>query len=120
MKKISIIALCLMPLTACAINEHDADFPGCEKIAETEQHLVYKCPADQERFEQVKQEIPNAMFMYNLDEQDMSISEISKDTEHVYVEVVLNEPAGCEEDFHYRTIIRPVNEDEFYAVTECK
>ena len=120
MKKLSAVMLVLIPLTACAFNEHDSDFPECEKIAETEQHLVYKCPANQERFEQVKQSTPNAMFRYNLDEQDILISELSKDTDHIYVEVVLNDASGCKEDFHYRTIIKPVNGDDFYAVESCK
>ena len=119
MKKLCLISI--LALAACG-NAQDEYFAvgGCERIATTEQHLLYKCPASQEWYQNLKTQEPNAMFRYNFDEQDISIEALSKDTEFAYVEVVLNEPVGCKENFHYRTIIRPVDGDKNYAFIGCK
>lgn len=123
MKKIFVLGS-VLALAACGNNidvaQHDADFAGCERIETTKEHLVYKCPADQEWIATVKTQEPNVKFFRAA---ALTVDDMSADTEHTYVEVVLGDAAqGCKEDFHYRTMVKPYNAEtqEFYAVLSCK
>ena len=123
MKKIFALTS-VLALAACGVSsdiaEHDASFAGCERIATSEKHLLYKCPASQEWYKNLKKQKPTAMFKYNFDDQGISIEALSKDKDFAYVEVVLNESAGCKENFHSRVIIKPVDGDKNYAFIGCK
>lgn len=120
MKKVLALTS-VLALAACGqsldVAQHDADFKGCERIDTTKTHLVYKCPADMERFVEIKKQEPTAMFNQGTFVWD----EVNADKEHVYVEVVATQ-SGCQENFHYRTMVKPYNAEtkEFYAVISCK
>ena len=127
MKK-SLLLVPVLALAACGnsididVTQHDARFAEwkCEKIESNEQHLVYKCPSDLEWIKSVKEKEPDALFQTG---GALNWDEINADTEHTYVEVVPSEPKTyCEENFHYRTMVKPFNLEtrEYFAVTGCK
>ena len=121
MKKVLTLAS-VLALAACGfsqeqIAQHDADFAGCERVDTSKTHLVYKCPANMERFAEVKAQEPTAMFM---DGSALNFDEVNADKEHVYVEVVAKNDGDCKDGFHYRTMVKPVNGEEMYAVISCK
>ena len=121
MKKVLTLTS-VLALAACGqsldVTQHDADFAGCERVDTTKAHLVYKCPADMERFAQVKTMEANAVFQ---ESGALDMAAISADTTSVYVEVVSSKPnTDCAENFHYRTMVKPVNGEEMYAVITCK
>lgn len=119
----SFIGLIVFGANATTIEEHDADFTGCERVDTTEEHLVYKCPSDVEWVQNIKNSgvEPNAMFQTG---GELNFDVVNSDTEHTYVEVVRGKygKGYCEEDFHYRTMVKPINfeTDEYYAVVGCK
>ena len=126
MKKIialtSVLALAACGISSEQIAQHDADFAGCERVDTTKTHLVYKCPSNMEWIAKVKKQEPNALFQ---DGSNLNWDEINADTEHTYVEVVHGKfGAGvCKEDFHYRTMVKPVvrrESGDFFAVIGCK
>jgi hypothetical protein len=123
MKKSSLL-ISVLALAACGnsidVAQHDARFAEwkCERIASDEQHLVYKCPSDMEWIVNVKKQEPNALFKTFGDDEAL-IRETAKDTSVTLVEVVLGDSAGCKEDFHYRTMVKPISEEP-YAVVGCK
>lgn len=116
MKKLLLI-LPVVALTACSenYNKYDSIFEGCERIETTEFHLVYKCPADQEWAQQVKQQQPNGKFRTG---GYLNLEELYADTEHVYAEVSFDDPEDCE-DFIVRTMIAEPGED-FWAFVGCR
>lgn len=118
MNKLSFI-LPVMALMACGsgYKEYDSVFVGCERIETTEEHLVYKCPADQEWVVAVKTLEPNAMFKTG---GDLNLSELYVDKDYVYAEVAFNEPGVCKEDFIIRTMIAEPNSDTYWAFIGCK
>lgn len=128
MKKIFVLGS-VLALAACGISkeqiaQHDADFAGCERIATTDTHLVYKCPANMEMIANVKAQEPDALFQNGRGIEGWP-EVANADTESVLVEVVhgkFGKIEKCVEDFHYRTIVKPVNTEtkEFYAVMTCK
>ena len=110
MKKLFLI-LPIVALVACGdkYSKYDSIFGGCERIETTEFHLVYKCPADQEWAQQVKQLEPNGKFMAG---GHLNLIELYADTEHVYTEVGFNDNY-CKEGFTIRTMIaEPVYGEE--------
>ena len=48
------------------------------------------------------------------------LDEIIADTKNTYVEVVLGDSNNCKENFHIRTMIKPVNDGTAYAFIGCK
>lgn len=123
MKKVLTLTS-VLALVACgqSLNsaQHDADFAGCERVDTTKMHLVYKCPANMERFAQVKTMEANALFQEG---GALVWDEVNADTANVYVEVVggkWGKIDECQENFHYRTKVKPVNGEEMYAVITCK
>ncbi len=122
MKKTSLL-ISVLALAACGnsidVAKHDARFAEwkCERIASNEQHLVYKCPSDLEWIVNLKNQEPNAPFRMFGDDEAL-IRETAKDTSVTLVEVVLGDSAGCKEDFHYRTMVKPISE-ELYTVVGC-
>ena len=119
MKKLFLI-LPVITLVACDkdYSKYDSIFGGCERIETTKWHLIYKCPANQEWAQKVKQLQPNGKFMagghYNLDE-------MYADTEHVYTEVAFNDKNFCKEDFTIRTMIaKPTKGADNWAYIGCK
>ena len=119
MKKVVALTSVLV-LAACGndVAKHDADFAGCERIETTEFHLVYKCPADQEWVQQVKQMQPNGKFKAG---GYLNLEELYADTANVYVEVALNNKDVCKEDFTVRTMIaKPVQGGGDWAFIGCK
>lgn len=120
MKKVLVLTS-VLALAACGQNvkQHDADFAGCERVDTTKTHLVYKCPADMERFAEIKKMTPNAMFQ---EAGALVWTDVNADTANTYVEVVFGKEEACEENFHYRTMVKPVNTEaeEMYAVVSCK
>ena len=123
MKKLFIITpvLAMCACNAVAdIDMHDKDFYGCERIVTNETHLVYKCPSLMERIVQVKNQEPDSMFLTWGDEEDeILIKETAKDENFTLVEVVLNDPDKCTDNFHYRTMIKPIGEN-LWSVISCK
>lgn len=121
MKKVmaltSVLALAACGFSQEQIAQHDADFAGCERVDTTKMHLVYKCPADMERFVEIKKQEPTVLFKMP---GSLNLDEVNADTEHVYVEVVKPYSKDCVENFHYRTMVKPVNGEEMYAVKTCK
>ena len=80
--------------------------------------MVYKCPANQEWVQQVKQLEPNGKFIAG---GYLNLGELYNDTEHVYAEVALNDKGFCKEDFTIRTMIaKPVEGGDNWAVIGCK
>ena len=122
MKKILALTS-VLALAACgnSINtaEIDAHFAGCEKIDATESHLVYKCPSDQEWIAGVKAQEPNAKFLTWGDNESL-IKEVAQDAQFTLVEVVLGDKEGCQENYHFRTMVKPISEEEMWAVISCK
>lgn len=120
MKKLSFI-LPVMALMACgsSYKEYDSVFVGCERIETTEEHLVYKCPADQEWAVAVKTLEPNGMFKFKTGA-DLNLSELYADKDYVYAEVAFNDPGMCKEDFTIRTMIAEPNSDKYWAFIGCK
>lgn len=122
MKKVLILTS-VLALAACSytLEQHDADFAGCERVDTSEKHLVYKCPADMAIFDEVKTIEPNTFFF---EKGALVWDEVNADKEHIYVEVVLDKEAAedCDEDFHYRVMVKPFNMKtmEVYAVAGCK
>ena len=119
MKKILALTS-VLALAACGqdvAKQHDADFAGCERIDTNKTHLVYKCPADMERFAEVKKQAATVMFKEG---GALVWEEVNADTANVYVEVVLGEAENCADNFHYRTMVKPAVDDEMYAVISCK
>ena len=119
MKKVLALTS-VLALAACGqdvAKQHDADFAGCERIDTNATHLVYKCPADMERFVEIKKQEPTGLFKMR---GSLNWDEVNADTEHVYVEVVKPHSEDCVENFHYRTMVKPVNGEEMYAVKTCK
>ena len=123
MKKIfvlvSVLALAACGLSKNEVAENDALFAqyNCERIVKSASHLVYKCPVDLEWFATVKQNEPNALFMSG---KGFDWDAVNSDTEHFLVEVVPGSE-GCKENYHFRTMIRPINNDkEYYAFIGCK
>ena len=126
MKKILALTS-VLALAACGIDtaKHDADFAGCERVDTTKTHLVYKCPADMERFAEIKKQTPTALFQEG---GNLNLDEVNADKDNMYVEVVFGEFGKideCVENFHYRTMVKPVNADakenkDWYAVVSCK
>lgn len=121
MKKIFVLGS-ILALAACGMDvaKHDADFVGCERVDTTKTHLVYKCPSNMERFAEIKTQTPTAMFKEG---GNLVWDEVNADKENTYVEVVLGVAENCQENFHYRTMVKPMNKDnaeEMYAVISCK
>ena len=122
MKKVFALTS-VLALAACGqsldVAQHDADFAGCERIDTTKTHLVYKCPANMDRFAEIKKQEANALFFEG---GALVWDDVNADKEHVYVEVVKPYSNECVEDFHYRTIVKPVNTEtkDWYAVISCK
>lgn len=120
MKKVLALTS-VLALAACGqsldVAQHDADFTGCERIDTTKTHLVYKCPANMERFAEVKKQEATVMFKEG---GALVWDEVNADKENIYVEVVAGNDAGCMEGFHYRTMVKPQNGEEMYAVVSCK
>ena len=121
MKKILLLTS-VLALVACGNSidtaEMDSYFAGCERVDTTKAHLVYKCPSSQEWIAEVKKQEPNALFQSG---GNLNWDEVNADTEHTYVEVVSSKAgAECKEAFHYRTMVKPVNDEEWYAVIGCK
>lgn len=122
MKKILALTS-VLALAACGVSEkeiakHDADLAGCERIATSAEHLVYKCPADMEKFAEVKKQEANAKFL-TWGEDESLIKEAAQDAQFTLVEVVLGKSEGCKENFHYRTMVKPISE-EMWAVVSCE
>ena len=115
----SVLALAACGFSQEQIAQHDADFAGCERVDTNKMHLVYKCPANMERFTEIMKQEPNVMFLVN---GALAWDEINADKEHVYVEVVGRGDNTCEENFHYRTMVKPADfvTKEYYAVFSCK
>ena len=121
MKKFFVLGS-VLALAACGMDvaKHDADFVGCERVDTTKTHLVYKCPSNMERFAEIKTQTPNAMFQEG---GNLVWDEVNADKENTYVEVVLGVAENCQENFHYRTMVKSMNKDnaeEMYAVISCK
>ena len=121
MKKILALTS-VLALVACgksATAELDAHFAGCERVDTTEKHLVYKCPSSQDWIAAVKEQEPNALFM---EDGNLVWEDVNADVENTYVEVVLGESAGCKENYHFRTMVKPFNTEtkELFAVVGCK
>jgi len=125
MKKILFFASLMVFVVCCAnavtVEEHDADFVGCQRVDTTEEHLVYKCPSDMEWIVNLKNSgvEPSGLFYEG---GNLNWEEINADIENTYIEVVLIDSNGCKEDFHYRTMIKPFNIEtkEPFAVSGCK
>ena len=64
MKKL-LLVLPVAALAACNqdYSKYDSIFGGCERIETTKYHLVYKCPADQEWAQKIKQLQPTGKFI---------------------------------------------------------
>lgn len=120
MKKIFVLGS-VLAVAACGMDvaKHDADFAGCERVDTTKTHLVYKCPSNMDRFAEVKNQVPTAMFQEGA---NLNWDEVNADKENVYVEVVSSKAGtDCKENFHYRTMVKPMNNtEEMYAVISCK
>ena len=129
MKKI-IALISVLALAACGISQEDiakqdADFAGCERIATSATHLVYKCPSNQEWIVNLKKEgrEPNALFQNGKGLEGDWWNVANADKKHTLVEVVYGKYGkGCKENFHYRTVVKPINVEtqEFYALIGCK
>jgi len=122
MKKIFVLGS-VLALAACGFSKediamHDADFVGCERIDTSKLHLVYKCPSNMEWIQAVKQQEPTAQFRTG---RGFDWDAVNADVEHTLVEVASGSEGGyCKENFHYRTIVKPINTEEMYAVVSCK
>jgi len=121
MKKVLTLAS-ILALAACCpdYDRFDSMFSGCERIQtkKWEKHLLYKCPADQEWLQEVKNAQPNGKWRYGT---RYNLDELYTDTEHVYVEVALYDRGVCKEDFTVRTMIaQPVKDGDDWAFIECK
>lgn len=113
MKKVLALTS-VLALAACGndVAKYDAMFAGCERADTTKLHLVYKCPADMERFASVKTQAADAMFQEG---GALVWDEVNADTANVYVEVVLGADNEC------RVMVKPQNGEEMYAVvTPCE
>ena len=118
MKKL-MFALPVLMCAACASDykEFDNHFSGCERIETSAQHLIYKCPADQEWIVAVKAQEPNGMFKTG---GGQNLDELYADTENVYVEVAFNDAGVCAEDYTIRTMIAAPVADKMWAFIGCK
>jgi hypothetical protein len=124
MKKILALTS-VLALAACGSSidtaEMDAHFAGCERIATSAEHLVYKCPSSQEWIAEVKKQEANAKFV-TWGEDEALIKEAAQDAKFTLVEVVFGKYGkmdDCAENFHFRTMVKPISE-EMWAVTSCK
>lgn len=119
-KMLTLLSVGALALVACGqdYSKYDAILPGCERIETTNYHLVYKCPADQEWAQQVKQLQPNGKFGAG---GQFNLSELYADTEHVYAEVSFNDKNTCKEGFSIRTMIaEPVEGGDNWAFVGCR
>ena len=121
MKKVLTLTS-ILALAACGqsldVAQHDADFAGCERVDTSRTHLVYRCPANMERFAEIMKQEPTVMFV---EKGALVWDEVEADAEHVYVEVT-SKFHDCVDGFGYRTKVKPFNAEtkEFYAVASCK
>lgn len=119
-KILSLLSVGALALVACGqdYSKYDAILPGCERIETTKAHLVYKCPADQEWVAGVKAMEPNGKFRAG---GQLNLAELYADTANVYVEISLNDPDSCKEDFTVRTMIaEPVEGGDNWAFVGCR
>ena len=124
MKKLFLI-LPVVVLAACGsekdYSKYDSKFVGCERIDTTSFHLVYKCPADQEWAQAVKQMQPNGKFKAG---GKLRMAELYADTDHVYAEVSFGDSSDneeCKESFTIRTMIaEPVEGGDNWAFIGCR
>ena len=119
MKKLFLI-LPVTALMACGQNysEYDSIFTDCERIETTEFHLVYKCPANQQWAQDIKNLQPNGKFKAG---GYLNLDEMYADKEHIYAEVSFNDPNWCKEDFTIRTMIaKPVEGGANWAFIGCR
>ena len=115
----------LLVLPVCALfgcnqdySKYDSIFGGCERIETTEFHLVYKCPANQEWAQAVKQLQPNGKWRAG---GHLNLAELYADTAHVYTEVSLNDKGVCKEDFTIRTMVaEPIVGGGNWAFIGCR
>lgn len=113
MKK-ALLLTSVLALAACGndVAKYDAVFAGCERVDTNKTHLVYKCPADMERFASVKTMAADSMFQEG---GALVWDEVNADTANLYVEVVLAGDNEC------RVMVKPTNGEEMYAVvTPCE
>jgi len=119
----SVLALAACGISQEQIAQQDADFVGCERVDTTKTHLVYKCPSNMDRFAGIKKQTPTALFFEG---GSLVWDDVNADKENTYVEVVFGKYGKmdeCVENFHYRTMVKPVNTEnaeEMYAVVSCK
>ena len=120
MKKLFLTLAAVVAVTACGKSnaaEYEEIFVGCEQIEATGEHVVYKCPADIEWIVNVKTQEPNGKFFTG---GALNLADLYADTEHAYVEVSLNDPNVCEEDFTIRTMVAEPKDDANWAFIGCK
>lgn len=119
MKKL-LLVLPIIALAACDqdYSKYDSIFTDCERIETTKFHLVYKCPAEQEWAQKVKQLKPTGKFHAG---GHLNLEELYADTAHVYTEVALNDKNFCKENFTVRTMIaKPVQGGANWAFIGCR
>ena len=114
---LALAACCFTPEEVAQHDEYFAQF-GCERVDRKKIHLVYKCPSNVEWLNTLKQQEPTHKFFQN---GSLNWEEVNADAEHIYVEVVNVKGGACEEIFHYRVMIRPLDKEtkQPYAVLVC-
>ena len=120
MKNLFLTLGAVAALTACGKSnaaEYEEIFVGCEQIQATDEHVVYKCPADMEWIVDVKTQEPNGKFYTT---GGLNLADLYADTEHAYVEVSLNDPNTCKEDFTIRTMVTEPKDNTNWAFIGCK
>lgn len=123
MRKLFLTFGAIAALAACdnanaEKKEYESIFTTCEAIETTAEHVVYKCPADLEWVANIKKTVePNGMFITG---GDLKLAELYADTAHNYVEVALNNPGFCKEDYTIRTMVNEPTSETYWAVIGCR
>ena len=123
MKKLLFI-LPVIALVGCNsdVKEIENAMNGCEKIASTSTHIVYKCPSSQEWIKDVKALQPTGKWVDFSGIDETKLSEMAKDPEYTYVEFAFDQPGWtklCKENYTMRTMLKEPSEDN-WAFVGCR
>ena len=123
MKKLLLI-LPVIALVGCNsdIKDIEKTMTGCEKIASTSTHIVYKCPSSLEWIKNVKALQPTGKWVDISGIDETKVSEMAKDPEYTYVEFAFDQPGWtklCKENYTMRTMLKEPGEDN-WAFVGCR
>lgn len=123
MKKL-LLFLPVLALVGCNsdIKDIESIMTGCEKIASTSTHIVYKCPSSLEFLKDIKTLQPTGQWVDFSGVDETKLSEMAKDPEYTYIEFAFDQPGwnkSCKENYTMRTMLKEPSKDD-WAFIGCR